>query len=144
MRRCSLLLLLVISSFARGQLLITEASVRLLPPSLPNTSAYFKVENIGNRDRVLVGASSAIAEVAELHNHIMLGDMMRMEKQDTITIGSGQTVIFAPGGLHMMIFALKKPLQNGQNVRLVLHTKDGEKHSFPAKVGEPTQSTHHH
>ena len=144
MTRLSLLLLLLISSVAQGELRITEASVRLLPPSLPNTSAYFKVENTGNKDCILVGASSPIAELAELHNHIMLGDMMRMEKQDTITIGAGQTVVFAPGGLHMMIFSLKSPLQNGQNVRLSLHTKDGAKHSFSAKVGEPTQSTHHH
>jgi copper(I)-binding protein len=144
MYRLSSLLLLVITSVAQGELLVTEASVRLLPPSLPNTSAYFKVENTGNEDRVLVGASSPIADVAELHNHIMLNDMMRMEKQDTIKIGPGQTVVFAPGGLHMMIFSLKKPLQNGQNVRLALHTKDGEKHSFSAKVGEPTPSTHRH
>jgi copper(I)-binding protein len=144
MYRLSLLLLLLVSSMAQSELLITEASVRLLPPSLPNTSAYFKVENIGNKERVLIGASSPIADLAELHNHIMLNDMMRMEKQDAITIGPGQTVTFAPGGLHMMIFTLKKPLQNGQNVKLALHTKDGEKHSFSAKVGDPTQSTHHH
>ncbi|MFT5313023.1 MAG: copper(I)-binding protein [Paraglaciecola sp.] len=144
MTRLSLLLLLVISSVAHSELRITEASVRLLPPSLPNTSAYFKVENTGNQDRILIGASSPIADLAELHNHIMLNDMMRMEKQDTITIGAGQTLVFAPGGLHMMIFSLKSPLQNGQNVRLALHTKDGAIHSFSAKVGEPTQSTHHH
>jgi copper(I)-binding protein len=144
MTRLSLLLLLLVSSMAQSDLLITEASVRLLPPSLPNTSAYFTIKNSGEKERVLIGASTPIAALAELHNHIMLNDMMRMEKQDSITIGAGETITFAPGGLHMMIFTLKTPLQNGQDVKLALHSKDGEIHRFSATVGEATSSTHHH
>jgi copper(I)-binding protein len=144
MYRFSLLVLFFISSLVHGELIITEASVRLLPPSLPNTSAYFKVENTGENERVLVGASTDIAGIAELHNHIMRGEMMRMEKQDSIVIEPGKTITFAPGGLHMMIFNLKAPLKKAQNVRLTLHTQDGEKHDFPALVGKPAQSTHHH
>ncbi|MFT6895765.1 MAG: copper(I)-binding protein [Paraglaciecola sp.] len=127
-----------------AHLMISNATVRLLPPSLPNTSAYFSVKNTADHDIILVAAQTDIAQKAELHNHVMQGQMMRMEQQDSVTIGAGQTVNFEPGGLHMMIFGLKAPLQKAQSVKLSLLTQGGDIITFNAIVSEPKPQAHHH
>lgn len=120
----STLLLVSTSSFAN--LKVSEAKVRLLPPGLPNTSAYFTIENTGNKDRVLISASSEIANKVELHSHVMKDGMMRMRQQDKVIIPAGEKVEFAPGGLHLMIFGLNEPLRVNQQVKLNVITQDGE------------------
>ncbi|MFQ3236680.1 MAG: copper(I)-binding protein [Paraglaciecola sp.] len=143
----ALLLASSLSLFANSvdaNLMVSNASVRLLPPSLPNTSAYFSVKNTAEHDIILVSAQTDIAQKAELHNHVMQGQMMRMERQDLVTIGPGQTVNFEPGGLHMMIFGLKTPLKKAQSVKLSLLTQGGDIITFNAIVTEPKPQAHYH
>ncbi|MFT7217275.1 MAG: copper(I)-binding protein [Paraglaciecola sp.] len=127
-----------------ANLTVHNATVRLLPPSLPNTSAYFTVKNTAEHDIILVAAQTDVAQKAELHNHVMQGQMMRMEQQDSVTVGAGLTVNFQPGGLHMMIFGLKAPLQKAQSVKLSLLTQGGDVIAFNAIVTEPKPQAHHH
>ncbi|WP_166422768.1 copper chaperone PCu(A)C [Paraglaciecola sp. 20A4] len=135
--------IILISNAAFAELHITDATVRLLPPSVPNTSAYFSLQNTGDENITLVGAQAGIANKAELHNHIMHGDVMRMEKQDTIVVPAGERVDFTPGGLHMMLFGLIKPLKKDQIVTLSLLTDDGQQISFDAVVASPNKHSHH-
>lgn len=127
-----------------AELVISDASIRLLPPSLPNTSAYFTLNNTGQQDVLLVGASSEIGQRTELHGHVLKGEMMHMEHQDAVIIPAHGTVRFAPGGLHLMIFGLKAPLKKAQSVKLELITQDGDTFSFDAVVTDPNQHAHHH
>jgi copper(I)-binding protein len=131
------------SVVAHAELVVSDATVRLLPPSLPNTSAYFSIENRSQQTEVIIGASAAIADKAEVHNHLMVNDMMRMERQSEVEIAPGQTVIFKPGGLHLMLFGLKQPLQEGQNVDLSIEIQGSEPIKFEAKVVRPSPQHHH-
>ena len=135
--------LIFISNATFAELQITNATVRLLPPSVPNTSAYFTVRNTGDQDITLIGGQTKIASKAELHNHIMHGDVMRMEKQNAVVVPAGKTLIFAPGGLHMMIFGLTESLNKSQTVTLNLLTQDGQQIRFDAIVVSPNQHSHH-
>jgi copper(I)-binding protein len=135
--------LILISNIAFAELHITDATIRLLPPSVPNTSAYFSLKNSGEKDITLVGASAPFAAKAELHNHIMHGDVMRMEKQENVIIPAGETVEFSPGGLHLMIFGLTQSLQEQQTVPLTLMTQNGQEINFDAVVVSPSQHRHH-
>ncbi|ABG42541.1 protein of unknown function DUF461 [Paraglaciecola sp. T6c] len=137
------MVLIFLANAAFAEVEISDATIRLLPPSVPNTSAYFTVSNTSDQDISLVGGSAEIAKKIELHNHIMQGEVMRMEKQDAVIIPAGKTVKFAPGGLHMMIFGLKQPLKKEQIVPLVLITKDGQQINFNAVVVSPNQHRHH-
>jgi copper(I)-binding protein len=137
------MVLIFLTNAAFAEVEISDATIRLLPPSVPNTSAYFTVTNTSDQDVSLVGGSADIAEKTELHNHIMQGEVMRMEKQDAVVIPAGETVKFAPGGLHMMIFGLKQPLKKEQIIPLALITKDGQHINFSAVVVSPNQHHHH-
>ncbi|WP_416307688.1 copper chaperone PCu(A)C [Neptunicella sp. SCSIO 80796] len=143
MRVLLLVLVCLVTTGAAAELNISQAVVRLLPPGVPNTSAYFKIENTGKTDRIIVAAQSDVAGKVELHAHMMHNDMMRMMQQENVIIPAGETVMFEPGGLHLMLFDLKQPLKLDQDVKLTLSLQDGETLSFSAKVNKPESHSHH-
>lgn len=143
-RTLLVLLAIFVSVSSHAELLVTNATVRILPPGTPNTSAYFTIQNTGSEDRFLVSASTNVAQKAELHAHVMTGEVMKMMQQESVKIGAGEQVEFAPGGLHVMLFGLNRPLEDGQSVSIVLTTANGELVSLTAKTVLPGQEHSHH
>ena len=143
MFRLFVLLCSLVTGVIYAEVIVTDATVRLLPPGVPNTAAYFSIQNSSDTTQILIGASADFATKAEIHNHIMVNDMMRMEQQSEVVINPGQSVHFAPGGLHIMLFGLKQPLSEGESVAISLQTKDGESIIISAKVARPSVHKHH-
>ena len=143
MFRLFVLLCSLVTGVIYAEVIVTDATVRLLPPGVPNTAAYFSIQNSSDTTQILIGASADFATKAEIHNHIMVNDMMRMEQQSEVVINPGQSVHFAPGGLHIMLFGLKQPLSEGESVAISLQTKDGESIIISAKVAGPSVHKHH-
>jgi copper(I)-binding protein len=143
MIRLILLLCGLVTGALYAEVTITNATVRLLPPGVPNTAAYFSIQNSSDTDQILIGASAELATKAEIHNHILVDDMMRMQQQSEVVIKPGETVQFAPGGLHIMLFGLKQPLLEGQSVAISLQTQDGESIIITANVARPSVHKHH-
>ena len=77
-------------------------------------AAYLEVHNTGGKDASLISASSDISETVELHEHTMSDGMMRMRKMERIIIPPGATMTFEPGGKHLMLIGLKRPLEAGK------------------------------
>ncbi len=123
---------------------ISDAKIRLLPPGVPNSAAYFSITNDTDAPLVLVGARANFANKAELHNHVHENGMMRMQQQAEVSIDPGATLHFTPGGLHIMLFGLKQALQEHQQLDLSLLTKGGNTISFKATVTRPGVHKHHH
>ena len=120
-----------------AQILIKDATLRLLPPLVPNSSAYLTLENSGDEPETVVSVNSDIARSVEIHNHVMTGETMRMERLNELTLAPGQSVIFSPGGLHLMVFGLKQTLVEDQAIRFNLTTKSGLNIPFDAIVVRP-------
>ena len=144
MRLVGTLLLVLLSFSTLADVVISDAKIRLLPPGVPNTAAYFVIENKGDKDLVLVGAQSNAAKTLELHNHVMEGEVMKMLKQDKVTIPAGQTLTFAPGGLHVMLFGLTAPLSDKQKIDISLVADSGEVYPFVAIAAKPGSHSHSH
>ena len=89
------------------------------------TAAFLVVENHGAAARAIVGASSAGADKLELHEMKLDNGMMRMSPVDRIEIPAGGRVELKPGGFHIMIFGLKKPLVPGTSMPITLKLDDG-------------------
>jgi copper(I)-binding protein len=143
MFRTILLLCSLVTGSLYAEVTVTDATVRLLPPGVPNTAAYFSIQNSSDTDQILIGASADFATKAEIHNHILVDDMMRMQQQSEVVIKAGETVQFAPGGLHIMLFGLKQPLEEGQSVKISVQTQDGEPIIITANVARPSVHKHH-
>ncbi len=75
-------------------------------------------------DRV-VSATSPAARRVELHTHIREGDIKRMRPVPAIELPSGQEVRLAPGGPHLMLIGLTRPLREGERVPVTLVLERG-------------------
>ncbi len=72
-------------------------------------------------DDRLLGASSPVAGRAEVHEMTMDGNVMRMrELPDGLTLPAGHAVALTPGGLHIMLVDLRRPLVAGQEIPVQL------------------------
>jgi hypothetical protein len=143
MLRLIVLLCGLVASVVHAEIVVTDATVRLLPPSVPNTTAYFSIQNHSDVSQTLIGASADFAAKAEIHKHILVNDMMSMEQQFEVVIQPGESIKFSPGGLHIMLFGLKQPLREGQSVVFSLQTKEGKSISVAANVARPSAHSHH-
>ena len=102
--------------------LLVDGWVRATPPGAPNGAAYGLVVNLSGEPDTLIGASSDVASVVELHEMVMgEGDVMQMRPlADGIEVPAGDFVALEPGGLHIMLIDLQQPLVAGESVDLVL------------------------
>ena len=106
---------------------ITQAWSRAMPPSAPTGAVYFVLRNPGETDDRLVGAQTPQAGKAELHTHVHKGEMMSMQQVESVAVPAAAQVEFKPGGHHVMMFDMTKPLVAGEQFPLTLRfEKAGE------------------
>ena len=86
-------------------------------------AAYFVIHNAGSTADRLLGVDTPIAESAQLHQHLMEGDVMKMQPVPSVDIAPGATVTFAPMAYHVMLVGLKDRslLQDGKRFPMNLH-----------------------
>jgi copper(I)-binding protein len=85
-----------------------------------NSAVYLHLRNLGrDLDRLLEAGSSA-AERVEIHESVLDGDVMRMHRVDGVDLPPGETVVLAPGGLHIMLLDLRHSLLTGDTLALTL------------------------
>ena len=83
-------------------------------------AVYLEIRNRGAGDDRLIGASSPAAAAAELHTHVVTGDVVRMRRLDGVVLPAGGAVRFAPGGRHVMLIGLRRKLTAGGRLSLTL------------------------
>lgn len=110
---------------AQAPLTASGAWVREPVPGRTVTAGFVVIENPGAADIQVVGASSDVAGTVELHEMVRSGDMMKMAPVKSIVVPAKGKVELRPGGLHLMLFELKKPLKEGDTVTLTLTTDSG-------------------
>ena len=97
---------------------ITQPWARATPGTSHIGAVYLTIRSAA-ADR-LVAASTPVAARAELHESAMAGMVMKMRPLAAVAIPAGQSVAFAPGGMHIMLVGLKAPLRAGQSFPLTL------------------------
>lgn len=90
-----------------------------------NGAGFMTLTNTGSAPDRLLSAASPAARVVELHTHIREGDVMRMRPVADIPVPPGETVRLQPGGLHVMLIGLTRPLERGQQVPVTLRFEHG-------------------
>ena len=84
----------------------------------------------------LVGASSPVAGLAEVHEMKMEGDVMRMRAVGSLELKPNQPVQLKPGGYHLMLQELKAPLVANTSIPVTLsfRTAGGETRELVLQV----------
>lgn len=85
-----------------------------------SAAVYLKIHNASEVGESLLGASSPIANMTMMHLSQETDGIMTMEMQDTVNVPTGETIAFAPGGLHIMLMGLSNPLAEGDTFPLTL------------------------
>jgi copper(I)-binding protein len=96
-------------------LVITDGWSR---PAVAGTNGvgYITIVNKGARPETLVKVETPVAERVEMHSMSMAGNVMKMGQVSTLAVPAGGKIDFEPGGYHLMLFGLKKPLNIGDKV----------------------------
>ena len=74
----------------------------------------------------LVGVSTPVAGVAEVHEMKMEGDVMKMRAVPALDLPAGKKVELKPGGYHVMLMDLKAPLAKDSTIPVTLLFKDAK------------------
>jgi len=118
----------------RDQLSVREAWVAEALPGQSMTAAYMIITNEGDVDEELLSVESEVAENLELHKMEQQGEMMRMQRVDSIVIGPGDEVALEAGGLHIMLIGLTQKIKAGDTVELKLNFESGANLTVSAPV----------
>jgi copper(I)-binding protein len=93
---------------------------RATAPTAANGAVFLGLVNAGEAEARVIAVSSPACASAELHGHRPTAGGVEMYRLDGITIPAKGRVDLAPGGMHVMLFGLKAPLQEGGIVALDL------------------------
>ncbi|MDY8110289.1 copper chaperone PCu(A)C [Fulvimarina sp. 2208YS6-2-32] len=113
--------------YTLGDLSIAHPWTRATLPNAPVAGAYLSIQNAGSQAVTLTGASTPAAESAEIHSMELIDGVMRMEKvEGGLTIEPGKSVTLEPGGYHVMMMGLAKPIEEGALIPMTLEFSDGK------------------
>ncbi|ETK32788.1 hypothetical protein MPTA5024_27940 [Microbispora sp. ATCC PTA-5024] len=94
---------------------VTDAYVP--QPASPDVAAgYFTVTDSGDRPAVLTGVDADVSPTASIHENT--GTSMRRLR--SVTVPAHGSLVFSPGGYHLMIESPGRKLRSGDHVRLTL------------------------
>ncbi len=134
MKKITLVLLFSIMSVFATDLLVEDAYVRATPPNLPNSAAFMVLKNSSNKNISVVKATSNVSKNVELHTHDMKDGVMKMYQVPKIDIPAKAETILKPGGFHVMLIGLHKPLKVGEKVTFTLELSNGETKTVTAPI----------
>jgi copper(I)-binding protein len=123
-----------VSAFAQN-VTVTDAWARATVQGQKATGAFMKITAKDNAK--LVGVSSPVAGVAEIHEMKMEKDIMKMAAlPNGLDLPAGKAVELKPGGYHVMLMDLKAPLAKDTTVPVTLTFQDakGVKSNVELKV----------
>lgn len=110
---------------SHAQVQVKDAWVRPALQGQTATGAFMSLTS--SEGARLIGAASPIAGVVEIHEMVMEGNVMRMRPIKALELPAGRSVELKPGGYHVMLMDLKRPLKAGEHVPLELRIETRDK-----------------
>ncbi len=132
--RLSLIAAVIVPSVAPAAdaIRVIDPWARATVPGQKVGAVYLEI--VSPRDARLTGVASPVAGTAEVHSMTMDGGTMKMRAVKALDLPAGRPVKLAPGGYHVMLFDLKKPLVAGAKVPLTLVIEDAGKRTYKIAV----------
>lgn len=104
------------------------------------TAVYGTITNNSGEDVVLVGGSTEVAGVVEVHEMSMIGGEMKMQEIDGgLTIPAGKSVSLEPGGDHLMLMMLKSDVVAGGTIEVTFDFEGADDITLSDVVGKPAE-----
>ena len=107
-----------------AQVTVSDAWVRATAPGQKIAGAYLKITSAATA--YLVGGSSKAAKSVEVHEMTMENNVMKMRPVKRLELPAGKAVELKPGGYHLMLVDVMRPLKNGDTVPIKLTVEGGD------------------
>ena len=108
-------------------LLIENAWTRANADVGGSAEVYFTLRNTSNRVIDLIGVRTDLASIETLHKMFVGSNgAPRMSAAPELRVAPGDAVILEPGGPHVMLIDLERPLVEGTTLSLLLTFYDGD------------------
>jgi copper(I)-binding protein len=141
-------LLFAASTLALAQVDVKDAWARPAVAGQSGTGAFMTLSS--REGARLLGVTSAVAGVVELHEMALENNVMKMRAIASLDLPPGRSVQLKPGGHHVMLMDLKRPLKAGDKVplELQLELRDGRRVTQPVqadvRTAMPDSGSHKH
>jgi len=113
---------------------IRDAWVRESTAARTSSSAYMRIENRAANVVALVQVTVPGVETAQVHASVDRQGRTAMEPLAKVTIAPRGSVDFAPGGMHVMLMGIARPLAIGTSIEMHLTFDDGHTRTVRAIV----------
>jgi copper(I)-binding protein len=114
---------------------VSDAWVKAVDSDM--TAAFGTLTNNTDEDVTLVAATTDASAMVELHEVVMKdGEMVMQPKEGGIPIPAGGSATLEPGGDHIMLMDVTRPIEPGDVVELDLELSDGSTITMTATAKE--------
>ena len=110
-------------SAAAGDIMVVNPHARPSLGASHNSAAFMTLKNTGSKADSLIAASGDVAARVQIHTTINDNGLMKMRPVKAIEIPPGGMAMLKPGGYHIMLIGVKKPLKAGDSFSLKLTFK---------------------
>ena len=104
---------------------VRDAWIRETPPGMTMMAGYMELRNNTSRPQVLLAASSSAFQGVMIHRTIVKDGMAGMAHASQIELAPSASLVFAPGGYHLMLMTPKRALRAGDPVVINLEFRGG-------------------
>jgi periplasmic copper chaperone A len=112
------------TDYRAGNLVVAQPWSPPTPPVASVGAVYFSVTNGGPKADLLLSVTAPIAREVEIHESREVQGSVRMREVASVECPPGTTVKISPGGLHVMLLGLTRPLTAGMTFPVELHFRD--------------------
>lgn len=121
------------TSSAAAALTVSEPWVKAADSGM--SAAFGTIRNTSDKDVTVISASTPESPMVELHETVMgdNGSMQMQAKQGGFVIPARGELTLEPGGNHIMLMGLAKPVLAGDDISFELRTSDGGTVAFTAQ-----------
>lgn len=128
-----------------GQVVASQDGIEMLDAWARSTAdgqtvagAFMTIRNTGPGADRLLSASSDVAAFVEVHEMKMEGGVMSMaEVAGGLELPAGASLELKPGGYHIMLIELSRPLVQGEEIIIILNFETAGAVAVPVQVIDP-------
>ena len=148
--RLSLLALLLFTSLVfahsseKGEIQVRHPWSRATPPGAKVGVGYMEIRNNGRQPDRLLSASTPLAKKVEMHVTERDGEVLKMRQVKSFEIPARERYELRPGGAHLMLVDITRPLQKGERIALTLRFERAGELEVQLEVQELGSRQPHH
>ena len=119
-RSLLLLILWILPAGANAEIVISDAWIKNLPPTIPLRAGYLDISNLGEQSERLISLHSPSFEKVEIHRSFEQDGVSKMERLPALSIPAGGRMRLQPAARHLMLIGPLLEIAAGDEIELCL------------------------